>query len=242
MESVRNIEYIDWAKARLKADPSVVTGNVPAGFDNYFRILHPPRAKTGEYLTWTDLSEVAGVPMGAMVQWDQIATGLKSTMVFTGIRPPVLGKMPLSVFEGLIAVLAKSADRSEWVFGLSTAHTLLLRPNQNEAHGQNVPASSARSWSAAEISTTRCRLPSGEFALVKGTIESIMDWFGQMAAMETPRIVPDLMWPLDGKWFIATGVDFDSTLLGADESVSRLVTHASGLEILKVDPEDSFAR
>lgn len=149
--------------------------------------------------------------------------------------------MPLPVFEGLIAVLAEPGVGSKWAFGISTAHTLLLAPPQNKAAGKSGLLPPARAWSATEIATAKCRLPGGEFAVVKGVITSVDDWFRQMAEMEAPKILPDVMWSLDRRWFVATNVDLDSTLLGVAESLVPLMLGATGLEMLESSAEDSLA-
>ena len=51
------------------------------------------------------------------------------------------------------------------------------------------------------------------------------------------RESPSLIWPQDRSWFVASEVDFDSTLVGGSrELVDALIAHP-GLEAYEVKPE-----
>jgi hypothetical protein len=52
---------------------------------------------------------------------------------------------------------------------------------------------------------------------------------------------PNHWWPADRSWFVATEVDFDSTVIGCSEELSRAVMDHPDLECLSVSPEDDLA-
>jgi hypothetical protein len=51
------------------------------------------------------------------------------------------------------------------------------------------------------------------------------------------RDAPSLIWPADRSWFVASEVDFDSTLVGGTRALVNALVAAPGLEVLEVEPE-----
>ena len=51
------------------------------------------------------------------------------------------------------------------------------------------------------------------------------------------REAPSLIWPADRSWFVASEVDFDSTVIGGSRSLVDALLDAPGLEVLEVTPE-----
>lgn len=49
------------------------------------------------------------------------------------------------------------------------------------------------------------------------------------------------MWPADHAWFVATEIDFDSTLIGGTTDLITDILSAPGLEAWPVEPTDSVA-
>ena len=52
---------------------------------------------------------------------------------------------------------------------------------------------------------------------------------------------PNLSWPADRAWCVATEIDFDSTLVGGSSDLIQTVLDAPGLDAWRVSPEDSLA-
>ena len=53
---------------------------------------------------------------------------------------------------------------------------------------------------------------------------------------------PNLIWPADRSWLVASEVDFDSTLIGGSRGlIDAIVGLAPALEVWEVDPETSLA-
>jgi hypothetical protein len=53
--------------------------------------------------------------------------------------------------------------------------------------------------------------------------------------------VPNLIWPADHSWFVASEVDFDSTLVGGSAELVETIVQCPALEAWQVEPTDSLA-
>jgi hypothetical protein len=51
------------------------------------------------------------------------------------------------------------------------------------------------------------------------------------------RDSPNLIWPADRSWFIASEVDFDSTLVGGSRALIGALVAAADFEVLEVEPD-----
>ncbi len=51
----------------------------------------------------------------------------------------------------------------------------------------------------------------------------------------------NLMWPSDRAWFLASEIDFDSTLVGGTRDLIESILDNSGLDAWPVGPDDSLA-
>jgi hypothetical protein len=51
-----------------------------------------------------------------------------------------------------------------------------------------------------------------------------------------PGLMPQLIWPADEAWIIATGIDVDSTLIGGSLELIRRITADRGIEAVTVRP------
>ncbi len=52
---------------------------------------------------------------------------------------------------------------------------------------------------------------------------------------------PNLFWPADHAWCVASEIDFDSTVVGGSEMLIEALLDADGLETWRVEPDDSLA-
>jgi hypothetical protein len=55
------------------------------------------------------------------------------------------------------------------------------------------------------------------------------------------RDAPNLIWPADRSWFVASEVDFDSTLVGGSAKLIEAIVECPELEAWWVEPTDSLA-
>ncbi len=55
------------------------------------------------------------------------------------------------------------------------------------------------------------------------------------------REAPNLIWPADESWFVASEMDFDSTLVGGSDKLIEAIVESSKLEAWQVEPSNSLA-
>lgn len=55
------------------------------------------------------------------------------------------------------------------------------------------------------------------------------------------RHAPNLIWPADRSWLVASEVDFDSTLVGGNAELIDTIVESPKLEAWQVEPTDSLA-
>jgi hypothetical protein len=49
---------------------------------------------------------------------------------------------------------------------------------------------------------------------------------------------PQLWWPEDQRWFVATEIDLELTLVGADESLANAISGNADINVQEVSLED----
>lgn len=108
------------------------------------------------------------------------------------------------------------------------------------------------------------RLPNRDHIVLAGPLDAVgqlsRDWSGSgslravfvVPCGESPaefgeqdwgwrRDVPNLIWPADRSWFVASEVDFDSTLVGGSAELVNAIVQSPALEAWRVEPTDSLA-
>jgi hypothetical protein len=74
------------------------------------------------------------------------------------------------------------------------------------------------------------------YALFRGSLD-IVDRFGDWATEDILFVrSPNLFWPADRAWFVATEVDFDPTLVGGSIALLDDLLRSSVLETTEVEP------
>jgi hypothetical protein len=79
----------------------------------------------------------------------------------------------------------------------------------------------------------RLVLPGREYVVLAGPFEAailVEDWLSPSS--------PNLIWPEDRAWFVASEIDFDSTLVASSENLARWILEDRRLEAFPVKPRD----
>jgi hypothetical protein len=99
----------------------------------------------------------------------------------------------------------------------------------------------AAGFSAEQLSQPRVHLPGRDYLLLAGALEAALqighwhspEWFVPQS--------PNLFWPADRAWCVASEIDFDSTLLGGTTELVNAILQTPGLDAWSVQPHDSLA-
>jgi len=76
-----------------------------------------------------------------------------------------------------------------------------------------------------------------EFAARSSAGSSSADDFSGLRSRESPNLI----WPADHSWFVASDVDFDSTVIGGEPMLIESIVESPKLEAWQVAPADSLA-
>lgn len=210
----------DWVRPRLRRFGSAVAAVVPDGFPAYARILHPAVTGDDRFARWAEVAARTGRRVHPLAQFAAIARPAGGKTAWPG-REPDTGTLPADAFRELCAVLARhtgAADRCWFCLW--------------EGYGWLDPAARRRA---------RVRLPGRDHLLFTGPLAAAAgpawwpsddDWVHQ---------TPNLFWPADHAWCVASEIDLHCTLVGGSAALVEDVLATDGLEAWPVRPGDPVA-
>ena len=253
LRAVDGAEVGAWIEPALTGERGAVTNFVPKVFEAYARVLHPATDQNGEAVAWAEVARRLGRIAHPGMQWHQIV-GTSDTFGQEGSdwpgNIPWLGEMEPADLDRLCAILTEhTADPDRCYFGLCVINHHPLVDKIESEQGRH----------------SRLELPMGRDHLVLSgplpTVVQIGDtdppglfWVvqvepGEDAPTERPepdptdpfwRNSPNLIWGADRSWFVASEVDFDSTLVGGSRALVKALVAAPGLEALEVEPDTNL--
>lgn len=243
-----NASAAEWIAPRLIEDFGAVCRTIPTGFTAYARILHPANPGTRAPMRWSELAQLNGKTMHALAQFDRIATPAHSHSV-TGreadIDEPLLGDLAADQLRALCAILRRHTPPPQrcWYAlwegwgDLNGGGTVTWATNDGR---RTPPAPPPQEWQL-DLRAATFELPGRRYYLFTGPLDDATrfghwvtrDWF-------LPRS-PNLFWPEDQRWCVASEIDFDSTLVAGGAELIADILHSEHLEAWTVTPHDSLA-
>jgi hypothetical protein len=210
----------DWIVGGLHGFAQSVLSLVPAGFSEYVRIFHPAYRTGGsdQEVTWAQIAHANGMRMHAGVQLGSITGSERYEWegqpgVFD--RPPDTGNLPREFLEGVSRVLARRTGTPGTCYFAVWEGVGLLPPEVRAAPTFSVP--------------------SRTYHLLTGPVDAV----GELADAWQPWGVrsPNLWWPQDHAWCVATEVDLKTTYIGADRPCAQELLSLPGVEAATVPPD-----
>jgi hypothetical protein len=247
------LEQVDGAVAAAWIAPALRDGfggytkqQVPQIYDAYARILHPAWDDEGNKVTWAEVTRRLGTRAHREMQWHAIV-GSYDPFNFTGSRwsggDPVTGELDEEELDQLCLILARHTGAPESAyFGMSTIRFGVAEewPDAPRLEGP------AREWvvlkgplaAVDQIAlSSRHGFSFGFIVHPDGRREAVS---GDQLPERFRREPPNLIWPEDRAWFVASEVDFDSTLVGGSRGLVDELLAEPGLEVWEVDGEVSL--
>ena len=199
-----------WIAPRLGGGFGAVGRVCPRGFEAYARVFHPVG---DDGMRWCEVAATMGRTAHPLMQWARISGLFYGTRMFGDWQgdQPVSGALGSTRLAALAAAIGGDAPVT---LGVWTGYGDL--------------AHSVRSSATLD-------LPGREYALYRGRLEALRDsrWSRAGDWPTSATDTPNLAWPDDHSWFIASEIDFDSTVVGGTrELVDRVL--ASDLETAEV--------
>jgi hypothetical protein len=234
-----------WIAPRLSDRFGTVTKTVPAGFAAYARIFHPADPGEAVQYRWSEVAEANGRIMHPLAQYERISTpapGRTASALLADVQAPAVGDLEPACLRSLCEVLAHhtTAQARCWfaVYGGSGGG------GQVVSSGLGGPPPPARQAPAAwqlDPQAPEFALPHRDYSLFTGPLDDAVrigrwvtsDWFLPQS--------PNLFWPDDTSWCVASEIDFDSTLVGGPAVLIAEILHRDDLEASPVGPDDSLA-
>src|SRR4051794_23828781 len=231
----------DWIVGRLHRTPADAPSDVgaflPEGFSAYARILHTAwRGEPwgGEKIRWAEFARRGGVALSPRTRFEELQSG----EAMQDIEAPLEGTLPCDELSALVDILGASTSTPGacwfgiwegygWMRGPPAIVELVAHEAGRAPDVDNPPNAAP----PGRGRPARVRLPDRSLFLHEGPIEAA-------AAFCRPPTwqSPNLWWPDDRAWCVASEVDFRSTYLGgADELIAR-VRRDPRLEALPVRP------
>jgi hypothetical protein len=222
------IAEADWIRDRLVMPVgSVVTSIVPGGFPAYARLLHPAVVTGGAEeasARWAQVAAWSGLELRANAQFHSVAlppTGPVSTELAASHAPR----------KGSLT----AADCSE-LAGWLRAHTgtpdacwFCLWEGYAWQGVQSDPIP------VEILDGPRVSLPRRDYVLYSGTVEAA-------AAIDDAAFTPNLWWPSDRAWCVASAIDLPWTYVaGSAPMIAELLAHQE-LEVFPAEPDDRISR
>ena len=199
---------------------------VPVVFARYARLLHPAWAASDRRDTpvrWDAVAAWSGRTIHALAQWETLAapaTDVDRPPPF--VAPPDADGLPAASLSALLEVLAAYTSTPDDCFiGVW------------EGYGWLVEA-----WAGPEV----LELENRTYLACRGPLSLAAEVGWKPARDRLHAEPPNLLWPADRAWFVASDTDLDSTYLGGSVAlVHGLLAHA-GLEVWPIAATDLIAK
>lgn len=253
LRPVSDVSAADWVVAAVGPFGSGVGWLVPHGFKAYARILHPAWAAYDRPVTWAEVAAWSGRVIHPGVQFEALsapAQGAGGTPR-PWQSPPDPGTLPPVLLAALCDVLARhtgSPDRCWFCVwdgyqqdADSPATATIVAVNEwepDDMDDQEEREAAERrilppEFPTAVLSGPRVCLPERSYLLLEGPLDAA----GELGISITEQS-PNVFWPDDQAWCVATDEDLDSTYLGGSAALVRDLLADERLEALSVNMAD----
>ncbi|MEM9712252.1 MAG: hypothetical protein AAGA17_08555 [Actinomycetota bacterium] len=223
---------------------------VPPGFGAYRSALHPALRFDGdrrEAVSWADVVAELGREITHPDDWRD----LDGDLVRVVDQVPDEGRLPREVAEPLIEVLHDATTTpTRWWIGVWDGYGSI------SGGGARIPLGQRTRWARrrARRAAGRWRRERDSYARWAGSAALIDDWSDGARRFRLFRGGPDavlafgdrgegpnLWWPDDGAWCVATDVDLPWTYVGASASTIDELERRTWLELRHVTPDEDVA-
>ncbi len=261
-----DVSPADWIAPRLTPAYTEATSVVPTGFAAYARVFHAVSPDQADRVTWADVARGTGRVAHPLMQWHAISKGSTGEPDWAGgeAQEGELDPRQLAALCSLLREHTSTADAcyhaiwngfGGWVSGSSTM-MLVTRPWWRRKLPWRSPMRKVKAYvdsgivAAAEppphlpAEVTEgpvVRHPHRDYFLFAGPVEAAQDFVADRGG-NRDRLTPQLLWPADHAWCVATEIDFDSTLVGGPRVLVDAIVADTRLEAMPIEPDADLTR
>ena len=243
------VEAADWIHGRLHPFAQDVGSVVPVGFAAYARIFHPARSEgrmgasgtivPGVDVRWSDVAGRSGRTVHPEMQFHAIAAPQRDSE--PRIDEPMLGVLSKSQAGALVGLLSKhtATPNSCW-FCLWEGYGYLHPGGIAWFVAARPPFARIKvgfrrlqlRWSTRtpRPDQPRVRLPGRDYLLFRGPVAKAEGW----------EDGPNLWWPDDHAWCVASEIDFPYTYVGGSQELIDAIVQDPAIESLPAKDTDGI--
>lgn len=218
-----DVSAASWIADRLHPFAKDVSSVVPTGFEAYARIFHPIERPEGR-IRWSELARRNARIAHPEMQFHMIArpAGQPGPRGYERGEGPRWGSLPVEERRVLVEALrpaTKAPDRC----------CFLVWEGFAGVDDQGVEA--------------RVEHPHRRYLIARAPIDAALwplPWTIDVPIELARRDSPNLWWPEDRAWIVATGIDLAWTYLGGSAALIEVVLADPRLEVLRAQPSDHF--
>jgi hypothetical protein len=263
LHSSTRIDEAEWLRPRLRPFLGGVASIVPNGFPAYVRILHPSRGPNNQLSTWAEVASRSGRTMHRLAQFhaiEQPHTSLNGPTrsyaeVINGlVNPPDNGSLQSDLLMALCEILAEHTTARESCFfclwdghgwlpdkpiGGGLVFTASADSPKNTASTPIQPSPVLPTFPTEVENQQKIDFPFRSYFLFEGPLDTA-NQFGWRLTEDCFRPEsPNLFWPSDHAWCVASAIDLYCTLVAGSEAMAEALIADKRLETWRVFPEDS---
>ncbi len=238
----RAVGEADWIRERLATHPrGVSTSVVPGGFPAYVRLLHPAAddGRTRQApVRWTQVAAWSGMPLRPDAGFHSVALppGRPPEPAPWSLQGPRLGSLSADDAGQLVAHLSGATSTPErcwfclWA-GCGWESSARLVATTGDGAGAVRTAPAGDDPVPAEVRRgPLVRLPGREYLLYEGPITEAL------AFLDHWQQTPNLWWPDDRAWCVASEIDLAWTYVGGRTALIERLGADPRLETLRAWP------
>jgi hypothetical protein len=240
------VEAADWIPGRLNGFAKNVGSIVPKGFEAYARIFHPGTERPGEHeaptveVRWAEVAARSGKIAHAEMQFHAIAPPPIDR--WYGLEPAVFEPRRGILSPGQAAALVELLSQHTatptacWLclwegYGYNTA--MWMTAVRASREHRPPPPHELQPPSAAQFGELlkrrkRVSLPGRDYLLFEGPVAQAQGW----------QDGPNLWWPQDRAWCVASEIDFPYTYVGGSKALIDDILGHPDLEALPATVDD----
>jgi hypothetical protein len=247
----------DWLASRLIGPLGTVTDTVPSGYGAYARIVHPSE-HDGRGWSWSEVAQATGRRTHPLMQWHALVGSSDPDNATDSLWPggnPPRGHLSPDLLAPLCDLLIGYTATPErcffclwdgyaWIDGAG-GQRITVTQSDGEWVQRVTPLEPA--FSDDELSRPRVQLPSRGYLLFTGSLVALAESLATSVRTgrwpqsdELLSQSPNLFWPADRAWCVASEIDFDSTLVGGTTELVETILQAPTLDSWPVGPDDSL--
>jgi hypothetical protein len=201
---------------------------MPPVFEAYARIFHPAYRRVGPWpdqrevpVSWQQVATANGRVTHPAMQWGSLV-GSWALDNQPGLwdRPPDNREVPVFVINALARILKRYTGAVSILYAVWDGY---------------MEVSTAMREHAAQLEDVEIlELPIRRMYVKRGSIDDAAEPFG------IPGRTPDLWWPTDQEWFVATDVDLVTTYVGGNARCIEAIINDDKLEAMQVTSEQGL--